>query len=40
MAIGKTNNQSNHYFTPKTSYTLRQKKPNNNNTIPDRMRRD
>jgi len=26
MAIGKTNNQSNHYFTPKTSYTLRQKK--------------
>jgi hypothetical protein len=26
MAIDKTNNQSNHYFTPKISYTLRQKK--------------
>jgi hypothetical protein len=26
MAIDKTNNQSNHYFKPKTSYTLRQKK--------------
>jgi hypothetical protein len=26
MAIDKTNNQSNHYFTPKTSYELRPKK--------------
>jgi hypothetical protein len=43
MAIDKTNNQSNHYFKPKTSYTLRQKKPNNNNnnyTIPNRMKMD
>jgi hypothetical protein len=40
MAIDKTNNQSNHYFTPKISYTLRQKKPNNNNSIPSRMRRE
>jgi hypothetical protein len=31
MAIDKTNNQSNHYVTPKNSHTLRQKKPNNNN---------
>jgi len=32
MEIDKTNNQSNHYFTPKTSYTLRQKTPTTTTT--------